>query len=65
MHVRSQIKSFQPLFEELVKREHNVTLISGYKLKESLQSNYTFIDVSSQFPETSKQYFLSSLLLGT
>lgn len=56
MCVRSHIKSFQPLFEELVNRKHNVTLISGYRLKESLQSNYTFIDVSSRFHETSKYY---------
>lgn len=54
MYVRSHIKSFQPLFEELVIRGHNVTLISGYRLKDNLKSNYTFVDVSSQFPKTSK-----------
>lgn len=52
-HIHSHFQSFQILFEELVNREHNVTLIGGYPLQDNLRSNYTFIDVSSQFPKSS------------
>jgi glucuronosyltransferase len=46
---RSHFKSFQPLFEEIVKRGHNLTIISGYQLREDLRSNYTHINMKHHF----------------
>ena len=50
----SHFKSFQPLFEELIKRGHNVTLISSHKLGDEFQSNYTLMDVKAYAHELSK-----------
>lgn len=50
----SHLKSFQPLWEELVKRGHNLTLIAGHKLSNKFQYNYTFMDLKPYFGELSK-----------
>lgn len=50
----SHLKSFQPLWEELVKRGHNLTLIAGHKLSNEFQYNYTFMDLKPYFGELSK-----------
>lgn len=58
---RSHFKSFQPLWEELVERGHNLTMIAGFKLNDKFQLNYTLVDVKSFFHKSSKYYQLCTI----
>lgn len=51
---RSHFKSFQPLWEALIERGHNLTIIAGHKLNERFQSKYTLVDIEPLFGELSK-----------
>lgn len=49
----SHFTSFQPLFEELVLRGHNVTLLSPFALADHLREKYTLIDIRHLTPKLS------------
>ncbi|KAK7574486.1 hypothetical protein V9T40_011677 [Parthenolecanium corni] len=46
---RSHFVSFQPLWENLIERGHNLTIIAGFELNKKFQSNYTLVDVKPLF----------------
>lgn len=48
MPLKSHFGGFRPMFEELARRGHNVTVVSSFP---SAAANYTFVDVSPpKFP---------------
>lgn len=56
---RSHFKSFQPLFEELVKQGHNLTLVSGHSLSDNCQGKYEHININHLFPKLGKYLGIS------
>ncbi|XP_065217119.1 UDP-glycosyltransferase UGT4-like [Planococcus citri] len=69
---RSHFRSFQPLFEELIKRGHNITLVSGHTLSDNLQDRYEHINIKHIFPklrinfaEMRKQNRLSNFIFSS
>lgn len=51
MPLKSHVFGFQPMFEELARRGHNVTVVSSFPLTGRRVANYTDVDVSPQnFP---------------
>nr|ATN96017.1 UDP-glucuronosyl transferase 343B2 [Aphis gossypii] len=45
MPLKSHFSGFQPMFEELARRGHNVTVVSAFPLKDRRVPNYTDVDV--------------------
>jgi len=45
MPLKSHFGGFQPMFEELAQRGHNVTVVSSFPLKDRRVPNYTDVDV--------------------
>lgn len=41
----SHFRAYRPLFEEIVQRGHNLTLISSFPLNNRFKSNYKFVNV--------------------
>lgn len=62
MPLKSHFSGFQPMFEELAHRGHNVTVVSAFPLQKNRRvSNYTDIDVSP--PNIPSKYILIEFLI--
>jgi len=46
MPLKSHVGGFQPMFEELARRGHNVTVVSSFPLANRRVPNYTDVDVT-------------------
>lgn len=48
MPLKSHIGGFQPMFEELARRGHNVTVVSSFPMVNRSVPNYTDVDVTPE-----------------
>lgn len=63
MPLKSHFSGFQPMFEELARRGHNVTVVSAFPLKDRRVPNYTDVDVMPSRGVPGEYYIFILLLL--